>query len=457
MGPNGPMKMGSGGPMGPRAMMSPGPGGGRMQAFTCQNCGKQVTSENDKRAHTSEHISYLAHQCETCDKTFQTKPHRLKHVMSQEVPAKINHLREYFSSSSCKIRNPPRSTNNTKKMADTDKDSGPGVWEPRVDAPMYRVRVENTVEEEFSSTMDTVTLTKQTRQDIFYPQPDNGYLWHNNTKKKKQGITDTECVANLNTVWSYVTGGSGISSLETLVDLAELDTGGEMAMEGDNIDMKSVMLRQWLENIAPVRRYGMKLLKDCSEARTGLPKVGEVVVSEHKKKVDWERKLLMKELEEKEDTLANLVTYQSDLVSREWHSADGMTAPVYRQPGLGDGMKCESVNSAYSKAILGESELPPVHVRDKVGGPSPGVSSTGAPGSSPFPPTVASPALAPTPIPLLQPALPQSPVPQQPQAGLARAGTSVATTTPAPTAQAVVVGISQPLQQVGQQTIFRTL
>jgi len=321
-------------------------------------------------------------------------------------------------------------------MADTDKDSGPGVWEPRVDAPMYRVRVENTVEEGFSSTMDTVTLTKQTLQDIFYPQPDNGYLWHNNTKKKKQGITDTECVANLNTVWSYVTGGSGISSLETLVDLAELETGGEMAMEVDNIDMESVMLRQWLENIAPVRRYGMKLLKDCSEARTGLPKVGEVVVSEHKKKVDWERKLLMKELEEKEDTLANLVTYQSDLVSREWHSADGMTAPVYRQPGLGDGMKCESVNSAYSKAILGESELPPVHVRDKVGGPSPGESSTGAPGSSPFPPTVASPALAPTPTPPLQPALPQSPVPQQPQAGLARAGTSVATTTPAPTAQA---------------------
>merc|ERR1711954_275208 len=272
------------------------------EPFTCQNCGKQVTSENDKRAHTSEHISYLAHQCETCDKTFQTKPHRLKHVMSQEVPAKI---------------------------------------------------------------------------------------------------------------------------------------------------------RQWLENIAPVRRYGTKLLKDCSETRTGLPKVGEVVVSEHKKKVDWERKLVMKELEEKEDTLANLVTYQSDLVSREWHSADGMTAPVYRQPGLGDGMKCESVNSAYSKAILGESEQPPVHVRDKVGGPSPGESSTGAPGSSPFPPTVASPALAPTPTPPLQPALPQSPVPQQPQAGLPKAGTSVAPTTPAPTAQAVVVGISQPLQQVGQQTILQ--
>ena len=172
-------------------------------------------------------------------------------------------------------------------MADTDKDSGPGVWEPRVEAPMYRVLVENTVEEGLmrigtirkilqdvdSSTMDTVTLTKQTLQDIFYPQLDNGYLWHNNTKKKKQGITDTECVASLNTVWSYVTGGSGVSSLETLVDLAELETGGEMAMEVDNIDMESVMLRQWLENIAPVRRYGMKPLKDCLEARTGPPKV----------------------------------------------------------------------------------------------------------------------------------------------------------------------------------------
>jgi len=348
-------------------------------------------------------------------------------------------------------------------------DSGPGVWEPRVEAPMYRVLVENTVEEGLmrigtirkilqdvdNSTMDTVTLTKQTLQDIFYPQPDNGYLWHNNTKKKK-GITDTECVASLNTVWSYMTGGSGVSSLETLVDLAELETVGEMAMElGDIVDRESVMLRQWLEGIAPVRRYGMKLLKDCWEARTGLPKVGDVVLSQHQKKVDWERKLLMKELEEKEDTLANLVTYQSDLVSREWRSADGVTAPVYQPPGLCDDMVCEPVNCAYSKAILCESELPPVHVRDKkkVGGPSPGVGGTlgpvlsppnlgtqlspsipgdvkpkirredllasaprslfdrpkplkavprrptGAPGSSPFPPTVASPALAPTPAP----------------------------------------------------------
>ena len=87
----------------------------------------------------------------------------------------------------------------------------------------------------------------------------------------------------------------------------------------------------------------------------------------------------------KEDTLANLVTYQSDLVSREWRSADGVTAPVYQPPGLCDDMVCEPVNCAYSKAILCESELPPVHVRDKkkVGGPSPGVGGTLGPVLSP--------------------------------------------------------------------------
>ena len=79
-------------------------------------------------------------------------------------------------------------------------DSGPGVWEPRVEAPLYRIVAESTVEEGLlrigtirkilqdvdSSTMDTVTLSKQTLQEVFYPQPDNGYLWHNNTKKKEK-------------------------------------------------------------------------------------------------------------------------------------------------------------------------------------------------------------------------------------------------------------------------------
>ena len=37
-----------------------------------------------------------------------------------------------------------------------------------------------------SSTMDTVTLSKQTLQEVFYPQPDNGYLWHNDTEKEEK-------------------------------------------------------------------------------------------------------------------------------------------------------------------------------------------------------------------------------------------------------------------------------
>ena len=37
-----------------------------------------------------------------------------------------------------------------------------------------------------SSTMDSVTLSKQTLQEVFYPEPDNGYLWHINAKKKEK-------------------------------------------------------------------------------------------------------------------------------------------------------------------------------------------------------------------------------------------------------------------------------
>ena len=78
--------------------------------------------------------------------------------------------------------------------------SGSGVWELRVEALLYRIVAEKTEEEGplrigtirkilqdiDSSTMDTVTLSKQTLQEVFYPQPDNGYLWHNNPKKKEK-------------------------------------------------------------------------------------------------------------------------------------------------------------------------------------------------------------------------------------------------------------------------------
>ena len=69
-----------------------------------------------------------------------------------------------------------------------------------------------------------------------------------------QGLTDEECVASLSKIWSYVTGGSscdcGISSLQSLVDLAELETGGEVAVEvGEKVDTEALLLRQWLETI----------------------------------------------------------------------------------------------------------------------------------------------------------------------------------------------------------------
>ena len=80
-------------------------------------------------------------------------------------------------------------------------DSGPGVWEPVVEGPVYRMVVEGTVEEgllrvgtmrKILQDIDTVqdseqvTLSRQTLQEVFHPQPDNGYVWHNNTKKKEK-------------------------------------------------------------------------------------------------------------------------------------------------------------------------------------------------------------------------------------------------------------------------------
>ena len=34
--------------------------------------------------------------------------------------------------------------------------------------------------------IDTVTLSKQTLQEVFYPHIANGYLWHSNDKKKEK-------------------------------------------------------------------------------------------------------------------------------------------------------------------------------------------------------------------------------------------------------------------------------
>ena len=48
------------------------------------------------------------------------------------------------------------------------------------------MRIGDILQDIDSSTMDTVTLSKQTLQEVFYPEPDDGYLWHINAKKKEK-------------------------------------------------------------------------------------------------------------------------------------------------------------------------------------------------------------------------------------------------------------------------------
>jgi len=257
-------------------------------------------------------------------------------------------------------------------------DSGPGVWEPVVEGPVYRMVVEGTVEEgllrvgtmrKILQDIDTVqdseqvTLSRQTLQEVFHPQPDNGYVWHNNTKKKEKGMSDAECVASLSAVWSCVAGGETVSRQQCLVDLAELETGGQMAMEvGEETDTETVRLRQWLEGTTPVTRYGVRLLRDSWEARLGLSKLEEVKVAEETRKMDWETKFLIKE-QEQEDTLASLVTYRSELVDREWRSVSGLASEVYRPPGVCDDLVLDPVSCGYTKHTIADSDLPPIHVK----------------------------------------------------------------------------------------------
>jgi len=272
-------------------------------------------------------------------------------------------------------------------------DSGPGIWEPRVDAPLYRIVAEGTVEEGLhrvgtirkilqdvdSSSLDTVSLSKQTLQEIFHPQPDNGFLWHNNVKKKEKGMTDIECIASLSALWGYVSGGTsenGSNNSQCLLDLAELETGGEITYEiTEMMDSETVALKQWLETIMPVTRYGMRLLRDSWEARLGLSIAGKDCVGADQLKIKWESKIMDSALED-EETLACLVTYQSDLVDREWRSADGLVAGVYKPPNFCDDLLSESIVCGYSKDIIEECDLPAVHIKkEKKVSPSPSQNS----------------------------------------------------------------------------------
>merc|ERR1719481_1096132 len=86
--------------------------------------------------------------------------------------------------------------------------AGPGIWEPNLGGAMlgvHKLITRGTVEEGLQR-IPTVrkllqdiesntgkgdqetklTLSRQTRQEVIQPQPDNGYIgWHTNTKKKE--------------------------------------------------------------------------------------------------------------------------------------------------------------------------------------------------------------------------------------------------------------------------------
>ena len=80
-------------------------------------------------------------------------------------------------------------------------------------------------------------------------------------------MTDIECIASLSALWGYVTGGTsenGSNNSQCLLDLAELETGGEMVTHEltEMMDSETVALKQWLETIMPVTRYNINKISN---------------------------------------------------------------------------------------------------------------------------------------------------------------------------------------------------
>jgi len=259
-------------------------------------------------------------------------------------------------------------------------DSGPGQWEPTVTCPVVRLLSLGTVEEGLSrmdtlrkilqdikSKQDSVVLSKQTVSDIVRPTPDNGY-----TKKKEKGLSESEA-SMWNLFSTYL--GSSSDSAQSLLDLAELETVDEVMWDpDDDIDEDTVDLVQWRHNIEPIKRYGMRLLKENIEIRLGLSKSCVIVEDVNKNKYEFEEKLIEKYRTE-EESYGDLITYSKDLVDREWKSGDGLVAEIWKPRGqahVPDMISPGTVFSGYSKDIIPENQLPPVHVKkEKKATPAP--------------------------------------------------------------------------------------
>ena len=109
----------------------------------------------------------------------------------------------------------------------------------------------------------------------------------------------------------------------------------------------------------------MRLLRDNVEIRHGLSKLRPEPEDVEDTKMEWESKLADKIKQEEEET-SEMITYSKELVDRQWKSGDGTVAGIWRPRGqlhVPDTMAPETTFSGYSKQIIPDSQLPPVHVK----------------------------------------------------------------------------------------------
>ena len=169
-------------------------------------------------------------------------------------------------------------------------DTGPGHWPQQpgsLGCPLVRLVASGTVEEgltrvetvrrimaDIKTKSDNMVLSKQTVTDILSPTPDNGY-----TKKKEKVIIEILIVGigigfhlhslqslseSEENVWNVLATflGSSADPVQSLLDLAELGTSGEIQNDGvEDLDEEAVELVQWLQGIEPVKRcVGFRVL-----------------------------------------------------------------------------------------------------------------------------------------------------------------------------------------------------
>ena len=119
----------------------------------------------------------------------------------------------------------------------------------------------------------------------------------------------------------------------------------------------------------------MRLLRDHVEVRLGLSKLGPEPEDVEDSKMDWETRLADKMRQQEEEETGEMITYSRELVDRQWKSGDGTVASVWRPRGqlhVPDTVAPEATFSGYSKQIIPENQLPPVHVKkEKKTGPTP--------------------------------------------------------------------------------------